>query len=69
MKRGSGAGVRSAPAPRHSIKPHRYQADGPLCARCPLPKGNPVHDEQAIAEAEALAHDGQVEHQRRLGER
>lgn len=52
---------------------HRYEPDGTArpdhrgvrpCLHCPLPKGNRVHDEKAVAEREAA----QAEHLRRIGD-
>jgi hypothetical protein len=72
MSRGSRAGrkpVRAPRRPRHSYKPHAWHlGETPgVCAACPLPKKNPVHDEEAIAAAEADRDAAQAEHQRRVG--
>jgi len=55
--------------------PHRYEEnpDAPgTCQRCPLIRRNEVHDEDRLAELEALAADrareGAAEDRRRLGE-
>lgn len=74
MSRGSGAVRKAAPAPRrprHRVRPHHWHAgDVPgLCAHCPLPRRNPVHDEAAIAAAEAELAERQAEHARRTGDR
>jgi len=72
MSRGSRAGRQPARAPRrprHGIRPHAWHVgDTPgVCTSCPLPRKNPVHDEAAIAAAQAERDERQAEHQRRVG--
>jgi len=57
---------------------HEYKADPLLrgcCVRCPLPRGNAIHDPDAVAARAAMAAAAtrrvavaQAEHQRRAGE-
>lgn len=70
MSRGSGAGRALAPAPRHPYRAHHWKpSEVPgVCSSCPLPRGNAVHDEQALATEEADRDAAQAEHQRRTGD-
>jgi len=56
-----------------ALAPHLYEPDRDAppdhrdrlpCRRCPLPAGNRVHDETAVAQIDAA----QAEHLRRIGE-
>lgn len=59
------------------LAPHRYAADETAapdhrdrrpCLHCPLPANNRIHDEDAIAAAEADRDTAHAEHLRRIGE-
>ncbi|MEV6297820.1 hypothetical protein AB0M02_00265 [Actinoplanes sp. NPDC051861] len=71
MSRGSRAGIAPARAPHRGIKVHRWKKSPTpgVCLECPLPRGNAVHDEDAIAAAEAERDARQAEHQLRTGDR
>ncbi|GIE30000.1 hypothetical protein Ait01nite_030450 [Actinoplanes italicus] len=75
MSRGTRTGrrrpVRAPRQPHRGIDLHPWQpSEVPgVCASCPLSESNSVHDEAAIAAAEAERDAAQAEHQRRVGDR
>jgi hypothetical protein len=75
MSRGTRTGrrrlVRAPRQPHRGIDLHLWQpSEVPgVCERCPLAQSNSVHDEAAIAAAQAARDEAQAEHQRRVGDR
>ncbi|MBG0560703.1 hypothetical protein [Actinoplanes aureus] len=63
--------VEHGPRTTERAKPHEYDADpdSPGTCRCRLIKAHRLHDPAAVAEADAVAREGQEEQLRRLGER